>query len=93
MVTGRDRVDSRAENFVGRRGCDTGAAGRIFAVGDHEVYAVLLAQLWHECFDSFTSGFSNDVADEKQFHFANSKISNDSRASAKELQLFGTTRK
>src|SRR5207247_690310 len=73
MVAAGDEVHPGGENLLGRIWRDAGTPGGIFAVGNHHIEFVLLAESRNKLFDGTTAGFTHDVADEKQFHAADSK--------------------
>ena len=68
MVAAGDDVHARRKNFFCGFGRDAGAAGGVFAVGDDKIERVLFAELGHKFRDRASSGLSDNVADEEQFH-------------------------
>jgi hypothetical protein len=68
MIAARDHVHAGGKNFFGDFWRDTGAASGIFAVGDDEIERVPFAQFRQKNFDRASSGFADDVANEKNFH-------------------------
>ncbi len=68
MIAGRDGIHAVAKKFRCDVGRDAVATGGIFAIGNDNVEAVLLAQLGQEFLDRTPSGAAYDVADEEKFH-------------------------
>ena len=72
MIAAGDDVHARIEEFVGGIDGDAGAAGGVFAVGDDEVEAKALSQLWKKLPERVPPGFANNITDKKQIHTAES---------------------
>ena len=70
MIAAGDGIHSRSKDFVSHLGRDAVAASGVFAIGDNEVQAVLRAQFGKNEFDGSASGFTHDVANEKNLHAA-----------------------
>jgi hypothetical protein len=68
MVPGGDNVHAGGKEFGGGLGREAGPAGRVLAVGNNAVQAVLFAQGREERLNSPATGPAHDVADEEQFH-------------------------
>ena len=66
----RDHVHTAQENFLCGPGCDAGATGGVFAVCNDKVQAMFRPQQRHERLHRPASGFTHDVANEKNFHTA-----------------------
>ena len=68
MITAGNEINTGGEYFLsGFRG-DAGAASGIFAIGDHQVDAVLLPQSGDEFPDRAPARGSYDVRDKQEFH-------------------------
>jgi hypothetical protein len=68
MVAAGDGIHARQKNFPGGFGCDAGAAGGVFAVGDDEVEPEFLPQFWEQFRNRAPARLSHNVADEENFH-------------------------
>ena len=68
VVAGGDDVGAEIEEFLGERGRDAEAAGRIFTVDDEEVDGVGSKQVGQVGLDDAAAGGAEDIADEENIH-------------------------
>src|SRR5580765_3021438 len=67
VATGPD-INASGEDL----GCsfwrDAGAAGGIFAVGNHQIDPSCLANLWQQFLDHAAAGLADDICDKQNLH-------------------------
>jgi hypothetical protein len=67
VVASGHHVDAEIEKLFGQRGRNAEAGRRIFAVGDYQIYRVLLAQFREAIFHDRAAGTAKNVSDKKNF--------------------------
>jgi hypothetical protein len=67
VIAGSHHVDAEIEKLFRQRRRDSETGRGIFAVGDHEVDCVLLAQFRQAIFYDRAPGPAKDIADKKNF--------------------------
>src|ERR1700691_2427032 len=67
MISGGHHVDAQVEKLLGERGRDSESSRRIFAVGNHQIRGVLLAQFRQAIPDNGPPGAPKNVTDKKNF--------------------------
>src|SRR5579859_5814518 len=68
MIAAGDDVHTGRKNLFGSLRRDAGTAGGIFAVGDHEIRAVLTAHPRKQLLHRPASRFAHDIPDEQNLH-------------------------
>ena len=67
VISGGHHVDTEIEKLFGQRRRDAEASGGIFAVGNDQIYGVLLAQFGEAIFYDRPAGTAKNVTNEKNF--------------------------
>ena len=73
VIAGGDYIDAQFEQFFGERRSDAEAAGRIFAVGDHEIDGVIFHEPRQAVLDDVSPGTAENVANEENSHKEDSR--------------------
>ena len=93
MVAGGEDVNAEIEQIFGQRGGDSKPRGRIFAVGEHQINAMLAHQILQAIADDCASGASENVSDEQSSHsfsmVTRRKSAFSSQVSALSFEIFG----